>query len=204
MDALSALPENIRIEAEKVLLDLFPDTTRFPEKWESVFSLYLGSSMQEKQRDIIAAMWRIISGNQGIDFLQEVLSIVESEVTVVENVPVVDPRDKESIDLACCDYVTMVCDNEEACCDYYNGDKSFIPSILQNNTSSIYTIPDERDYWEMCFFVCKNAFRAGNNRFYYIEPIEINIKWKSIIEYLILKIKPLQDTAVLYIKWTED
>jgi len=37
---IAELPENIRREAELVYLDLFPDTTRFPEKWEKVFALF--------------------------------------------------------------------------------------------------------------------------------------------------------------------
>lgn len=203
-EALSELPEHIRREMELVYFDLFPDTTRCPEKWESVFSIYLTASEQAKRREIIDVLWKQISGDEGTRFLESVLRKIDIGFKVVENVPAVDPRKQQSVMLCICDYVDMVCDNINACCDYREGDDTFIPGILQNDTSSIYAIPDNPDYWEMCFFVCKEALRNGSNEIMYVEPLNLPAVWKNIVEYLILKIKPVQSTAIVFVRWQED
>jgi hypothetical protein len=204
VDALSALPENIRTEAENVYLDLFPDTTRFPEKWESVFSIYLSSAEIVKRRNIIDALWKTISGDQGTNFLQQILRSIDFRFTVVENVPVTDPRNKQSVDIAVCDYETMLCDNDNACCDAFRGDNTFIPSILQNDKSDLYSIPDDPHFWETCFFICREVVRNNARQILYIEPFELPIVWRDIVEYLILKIKPVHGTAVVFVKWLEE
>jgi hypothetical protein len=203
-EALSELPENIRRETELVYFDLFPDTTRCPERWESVFSIYLTTPELAKRRNIIDVLWKQISGDEGTHFLELVLRKIDAGFKVVENVPVVDPRSQQSVMLCVCDYVDMVCDNDNACCDYREGDDTFIPSILQNDTSSIYAIPDDADYWEMCFFVCKEVLRNESNEIMYVEPLNLDIVWKNIVEYLILKIKPVQSTAIVFVRWQEE
>jgi hypothetical protein len=204
MEALSKLPENVLHEAETVYFDLFPDTTRCPERWEKVFSLYLTTPEQAKRRNIIDALWKQISGDEATHFLELVLQKIDSGFKVVENVPVVDPRSQQSVMFCVCDYEDMVCDNDNACCDYREGDDTFIPSILQNDTSSIYAIPDNPGYWEMCFFVCKAVMRNESNEIMYVEPLSLSVIWKNIVEYLILKIKPVQSTAVVFVRWQEE
>ncbi|MDR3325109.1 MAG: hypothetical protein LBS82_03860 [Spirochaetaceae bacterium] len=204
VDALSELPENVRAEAESAYLDLFPDTTRFPEKWESVFSIYLTREEYAKRRNIVDALWKTISGDQGTAFLQQVLRSVDERFTVAENVPATDPRNKQSAGLAICDYETMLCDNEGACCDYFRGDDSFLPGILQNDKTDLYSIPDDSRFWETCFFVCKEVYRNNAHEILYIEPFELAAVWRDIVEYLILKIKPVHGTAVVFVKWTEE
>jgi hypothetical protein len=204
IEALAVLPEDTRAEAERVYLDLFPDTTRFPDEWERVFSIYLTSAQYSKRRDIVDALWKTISGDQGANFLQQVLRSIDAQFSVVENVPVSDPRNKQSAGIAVCDYETMVCDNEAACCDYFRGDDAFLPSILQNDKSDLYSIPDDTRFWEMCFFVCKAVYRNDAHEILYIEPFELPVVWRDIVEYLILKIKPVHGTAVVFVKWLEE
>jgi hypothetical protein len=202
-EALSELPEDVKREAERVYTDTFPDTTRFPDIWEKTFALYLTEAEYSKRRNILDALWKTISGNQAIDFLQSVLRSFDRNFFVAENIPLTDPRNKNSAGIAVCDYKTMCCDNDFAVCDYLMGDADFTPSILQNDVSEIYTIPDDTRFWETCFFVCKSVYRNEVYEILFIEPMEINIVWKNIIEYLVLKIKPVHTTAVMFVKWTE-
>jgi hypothetical protein len=204
MEALSVLPEDTRREAGRVYFDLFPDTTRFPEKWERVFSIHLTGAEHSKRRDILDALWRTISGDQGANFLQQILRSIDPRFTVAENVPATDPRNKQSAGIALCDFETMRCDNDAACCDYFRGDDNFIPSILQNDKSDLYSIPDDTRFWEMCFFICKSVYRNDTREIIYIEPFELSVVWRNIVEYLILKIKPVQTTAVVFIRWIEE
>jgi hypothetical protein len=187
-----------------VYSDLFPETTRFPERWEQVFSLYLTERESSKRRNIIDALWKTISGDQGTNFLEQVLRSIDFNFCVVENVPLTDPRNRQSVGLAVCDYMTMVCDNDLACCDYLAGSGTFIPSILQNDKSDIYAIPDDNRFWEVCFFVCKAVIRNDIQEILYIEPLDLNNIWKNIVEYLILKIKPVHSTAVVFVNWIEE
>lgn len=84
IDGLSVLPSDIRREAEKAYLDLFPETTRHPDMWEKIFSLYLTEAEYEKRRDILGALWKTISGDQGANFLEQVLRSIHPDFYVVE------------------------------------------------------------------------------------------------------------------------
>ena len=201
--ALSELPEDIRLEAEKVYLDLFPHTTRFPEKWESVFALFFTGYEMEKRRDIIDAMWKLICGNQAAGFLEYILRFVDIGFHVDDNVPVIDPRSSQGGPLDICDYRTMVCDNEYAMCDLSVGDSNFVPTVLQNDTSGLYDIPEDVDFWRMCFFIGKEIVSGSGGEIIYIDPLPLDIRWKSIVEYLVLKIKPVHTTALLFVDWKE-
>jgi hypothetical protein len=203
VQALAKLPESIRVSAEKTYLDLFPDTTRFPRKWEDVFALILTNQETEKRRNVLDAMWKTISGNQGADFIQYILSFIDDGFRVGANVPPIDPRSSPGAALAICDYITMVCDNEFAVCDYAVGNIGFIPTVLQNDASSLYDIPEDIDFWRMCYFIGKDIVRSAGGDILYIQPLPLDIRWKNIIEYLVLKIKPVETTAVLFIDWQE-
>lgn len=204
IDGLSVLPDDIRLEAEKAYLDLFPATTRYPEKWEKIFSLYLTEAEHEKRRDILEALWKTISGDQGANFLEQVLRSIHPDFHVIENTPLTDPRNRQAAILAICDYSTMVCDNDQACCDYRVGNSFFVPSILQNDKSDVYAIPSDQRFWETCFFICKGVERNEEHQILFVEPLEVPLLWKNIVEYLILKIKPVHSTAVVFVKWIEE
>jgi hypothetical protein len=205
IEALSALPENIRREAELVYFDLFPDTTRCPEKWEQVFALFFTKQEKKKRRFIIDALWKSIGGGQSAQFLQELLQCVDENIHIVENTPIINPfQVYASLDLAVCDNEIMICDLEEAVCDYRLGDQGFEPIVLQNDTSDLYSIPNDPAHWAACFFVCKQSWRDGSNNIIYVELLEMDIIWKNFIEYLILRIKPVHTTAVVFIDWKEE
>jgi hypothetical protein len=201
VQALSVLPEDIRHEAELVFMDLFPDTTRFPEKWEKTFAVYFTSSELPKRRNIMESLWKINQGGQSAVFLRDILETL-GNIQVVENVPPINPHQVYgSLDLAVCDNDNMICDYDEAVCDYRLGDQGFVPSVLQNDLSNFYNIPDEISHWESCFFVCKEAWRDGVGNIIYVELLKMDITWKNFIEYLILKTKPVHTTAVVFIDW---
>lgn len=198
---LSRLPENVRHEIELVYGDLFPDTTRFPEKWESVFAVIFREDELEKRRDILDSLWKINQGGQSAQFLEDTLRRIHDDIRVVENIPVRNPRDSNVVIMMVCDAEIAVCDNEKAVCDYRIGDETFIPTILQNDSSGPYSIPNNSKYWEFCTFICKSVIRNTRNQIMYIEWLEIDKRWQNFVEYLILKIKPRQQTAVMFIKW---
>jgi len=202
--ALSDLPESVRQDAEMVYFDLFPDTTRFPQKWADVFALIFNGNEKEKQRDVIDSMWKTISGNQGLTFLEDILDYIDNGFCVGENVPAIDPRNSQGAALAICDYKTMVCDGEFAVCDYSVGNIDFIPTVLQNDTSELYDIPEDVNFWQTCFFIGKTIVRSDGGDILYVEPLPLDIKWKNLVEYLILKIKPTHTTAVLFVDWQEE
>jgi hypothetical protein len=203
MRAVSVLFEDIRHEAELVYMDLFPDTTRFPEKWEKTFAVYFPASELSIRRNILDSLWKINNGGQSAISLQDVLSAIQN-IRVVENVPVTDPRNRQSTVMAVCDSDIMVCDNDMACCDFYLGDVSFEPGILKNDTAGIYSIPDDARYWQMCFFVCKEVYRNNRNEILYIEPISLPTNIRNFLEYSILRVKPVHSTAVMFVEWTEE
>jgi hypothetical protein len=201
--SISVLFEDIRHEAELVYFDLFPDTTRYPEKWETTFAVYFTAKEIEKRRSILDSLWKINNGGQSRPFLEEVLGGI-GKIKVVENVPVVNPRLVKTVDVAVCDNEVMFCDNELSVCDYRLGDEGFIPSVLRNDISEFYSIPVDRAHWEMCFFVCKNVLRDNLFNISYVEPLQLNAVWRNYVEYLILKIKPVHSTAIVFIDWIEE
>ena len=198
---LSFLPENIRHEAELVYFDIFPDTTRFPEMWEDVFSVLFTEAELSKRRDILDSLWKINKGGQSWPFLEDILQKIDGEIHVFENIPLRNPRDSNIAYLSVCDNKIMVCDNSRAICDYRIGDESFVPTVLINDISGLYSVPNDPAFWEMCYFVCKSVTRNIRNEILYIERLQIPLIWKNYIEYLILKIKPVQSTAILFVEW---
>jgi len=198
---LSFLPEHTRQEAELVYFDIFPDTTRYPDKWENVFGILFTEAELEKRRDILDSLWKINRGGQSALFLEEILQKIDGEIHVFENVPLRNPRDSNIAYPSCCDNQIMVCDHKQALCDFRVGDENFIPTLLMNNNSEVYNFPADPKFWETCFFVCKSVVRNNRNEILYIERLQIAERWKNYIEYLILKIKPLHTTAVLFVEW---
>jgi hypothetical protein len=205
VQALCELPEGIRKDAELVYFDLFPDTARYPEKWENVFSLFFTKNDYDKRRKIVDSLWKTICGGQSAQFLQDLLRCIDTNLSVVENVPVINPfQVYQSLDLAVCDNEIMICDFEEAVCDYRLGDQGFEPGVLQNDSAALYSIPNDAAHWSTCFFICKEAWRDGSDNIVYVELLEMDAAWKNYIEYLILKTKPAHSTAIMFIDWQEE
>jgi hypothetical protein len=199
---IADLPENIRTEAELAYFDLFPDTTRFPEKWEEVFAVYFISNELPKRRNIISSLWKI-NGGQSAVFLEEILQEISKNILVVENVPVADPHTTLSARVAVCGNRTMRCGNDHARCNYHITNGSFVPSMLRNDVIEFYSLPDDEAYWAFCFFVCGAVIRNGSGKIIHIQKLNIDVVWKNYIEYLILKIKPVHSTAIVFIDWQE-
>jgi hypothetical protein len=201
--ALCELPENVRKEGELVYFDLFPDTTRFPEKWEKVFALFFTKREYAKRRDIIDSMWKLIRGGQSAQFLQDVLQCIDHGIRVIENVPTSNPRHSSVVELCVNGHRSMRNGNKKAVNNYRRGTIGFTPTIIQNDATSDYNIPLDTNYWEFCFFICKSAVRNNRGQILYIEPITIDAVWRNYVEYIILKIKPVQSTAIVFIDWQE-
>jgi len=200
--ALCELPENVRKEGELVYFDLFPDTTRFPEKWENIFAIYFTSQELSKRRTIIDSLWKTIYGGQSAEYLQMVLQAI-ANIKVVENNPVINPRMVRVVELSVCGNVRMICGGKKAACGARLGKDKFIPSILRNDVSEFYDLPFDPNYWQTCFFVCKSVVRI-NNTIVYIEPLDLSAVWRNYLEYLILRIKPVHTTVIVFINWKEE
>ena len=201
--AFSVLPEDIRHNAELAYMDLFPETTRVPENWEKTFAIYFTAKELEKRREIIGSLWKINSGGQTALFLQDILQSIEPEIKVIENVPVANPRLIRVVKLAICGNKGMFCKSKTAQCGVTLGNKAFVPTVLRNDVSEFYSVPVDPAYWSMCFFVCKDVARDSNGKIIHIEPLTISLVWRNYIEYLILKIKPVHDTAIVFVDWKE-
>ena len=158
-EALSVLPVNVRREAELVYFDLFPDTTRFPKIWENIFTLNFTSYEIIKRRDILDITWKLFDGNQSAVFLEGILQRINSEIKIIENNPVGSPRESNVVVTSVNGNKYMVCGNKKSVNGYIVGDVDYEPSILQNDISGVYSIPSDKRYWEMCFYVCKSVTR---------------------------------------------
>jgi hypothetical protein len=203
VQALCELPENVRREGELVYFDLFPETTRHPEKWEEVFALFFTRAEYGKRRAVTDSMWKMINGGQSGEFLQDLLQCIDIHIKVIENVPLSNPRHSSIVDLCVNGNRSMRCGNRKAVCNYRRGNIGFTPTIIQNDATSDYNIPFDTDYWEFCFFICKSAVRNSRGQILYIEPVELDAVWRNYVEYLILKVKPVQSTAIVFIDWQE-
>jgi hypothetical protein len=198
---LAVLPETVRQEMELVYFDIFPDTTRFPEKWEKTFAILFTNGEIIKRRSILDSLWKINGGGQSAVFLETILQSIDNNIKVVENVPICDPRITLSVYVAVCGNKTMRCGNNRARCSYRLGNGDFTPSMLRNDVIEFYSLPDDERYWAYCFFVCKNVLRNSNHEIIHIEKLNMDMIWKNYIEYLILKIKPVHSTAIVFIDW---
>jgi hypothetical protein len=201
--ALCDMPENIRTDAELVYFDLFPYTTRYPEKWEEVFALFFTKAEYAKRRDIIDSMWKTIGGGQSAVFLEDMLRRIDDHIRVIENVPVSNPRHSGVVTLSVLGHRTMCCGNRKAVCNYREGNEGFMPTIIQNDVTSEYNIPFDTDYWEFCFYICKSVVRNPRGKIMYVEPLQLDAVWRNYVEYIVLKIKPVQSTAIVFIDWIE-
>lgn len=199
--AIAVLPEDIRHEMEQVYFDMFPETSRCIEDWEKVFAVVFSSKELEKQRNVLAALWRINKGGQSAVFLESMLTNIDANILVVENTPVSNPRQRSITNVAVCGNKTLCCKNVKAVCGYRVGDENFSPSVLRNDVSELYSIKNDPRFWVYCYFVCKRVVRNSKNEILYIEKLQIKKEFRNYIEYLILKIKPVHTVAVMFIEW---
>lgn len=199
--AIAVLPEDIRHEMEQVYFDMFPETSRCIEDWEKVFAVVFSSKELAKQRNVLAALWRINKGGQSAVFLESMLRNIDANILVVENTPVSNPRQRSVTNVAVCGNKTLCCKNVKAVCGYRVGDENFSPSILRNDVSELYSIKNDPRFWAYCYFICRRIVRNNKNEILYVEKIQIKKEFRNYIEYLILKIKPVHTVAVMFIEW---
>lgn len=199
--AIAVLPEDIRHEMEQVYFDMFPETSRCIDDWEKVFAVVFSSKELEKQRNVLAALWRINKGGQSAVFLESMLRNIDADILVVENTPVSNPRQRSVANVAVCGNKTLCCKNVKAVCGYRIGDEGFSPTVLRNDVSELYSIKNDPRFWVYCYFVCKSVVRNNKNEILYIEKLQIKKEFRNYIEYLILKIKPVHTVAVMFIEW---
>ena len=203
-EAIAVLPEDLRTEIEKVYMDFFPDSTRCIDRWEEVFTVIFTQSDLEQRREFLSLLWGINHGGQSLYFIRSVLQGVYPAIVVEENIPTANPREANLAYFSVCDNEIMVCDNEKAVCDYREGDETFVPTILRNDTAGPYSVPNDARYWEFCFYVCKRVIRNARNEILYVEKLRIPKMYKNYIEYFILRIKPVHTVAVMAVEWTEE
>ena len=200
---LAALPEDIRKEAEHAYLDLFPDTTRFPDKWERVFALIFTEAEKIKRRDILDSMWKTFAGDQSTSFLELMLQRIDARIRVIENIPLSNPRHSAVVFLSVCGHYTMRCGHKRAICGHRIGDQDFVPTVIKNDAIEEYNIPVDNAYWENCFYICASVIRNQQQNILHVQPLELNAIWKNYVEYIILKVKPVHTTAIVFIDWQE-
>lgn len=201
---LSALPDDVKTSTENVYMDLFPESTRALSEWEKQFAvLFADEQYGDTRAGILQSLWQANTGGQTAEYLQSLLQKVNSKIKVIENVPVKNPRDANAV-LACiCNYKAAVCGNKVLNCSYKLGDSEFTPAVIRNDSESVYNIPAESEFWENCFFVCGGVIRNSIKEIVYCQKLDLDKKWKPFVEYLILKIKPVQTTAVVFINWVD-
>lgn len=68
---LAEYPATIREAIDRAYLDIFPDTTRELEKWETQFNLDARGTESDR-RAVLLSAWRAVGG-QGLDYLQSLI-----------------------------------------------------------------------------------------------------------------------------------
>jgi hypothetical protein len=203
MLALSELPNDIRGEIELAYMDLFPYSTRAIKKWSEIFAIIFGGKEIQKQRDIIQASWRLHLKGQSGPFMEYILQHLDERIRVIENNPVSNPRQSNTGMISVNGNRQMVNGGRRAVNGFHLGDTGFIPYIIKNNLSEFYTIPNEPRWWYNCFFVCGGVMRNERQEILYVEPISMSSVWKNFLELLVLKMKPVHSTAIIFIKWVD-
>lgn len=205
ISGLSHLPDNVKKETELVYMDLFPESTRAIEEWEKQFSvLFADLQYGDTRRGILSALWKANVGGQDLKYLQSVLQSVSPKIKVFENIPFKNPRDANAVFGCMCGQKSSVAGNHRLCCGYKDGDSEFIPSVIRNGEDQLYDIPVDEKYWQNYFFVAKDVVRNSKKEIIYCQKLTLDKKWKPFIEYLILKIKPVQTGALIFIKYEEN
>lgn len=200
--ALAVLPEDIRTEAEKIHADLFPLATRNLDEWEDAFELpftYLLTELQ--RRNFLQSIWRGRHGLATAEFLENMLNYFVPGIKVVENIPVRMPR-ANSVAFTCIDGNKYMRNGNKYAIDGRRiGDRHFIPTVLKTNQAKPYNIPQDKRFWETCFYVCGSVMRNAYGEIILVRKIQIPEIWKPYIEYIILQIKPLHMSAIMFIEY---
>lgn len=202
-EAFSVLGDDVRKEFEGVLLDYYPETTRAVDKWEQVFRVQFSTTLfsMAERRSVVGALWWLRYGNTTAEFMQKVLGLFIPGVQVTDNVPVANVIGLVFAYKSVNGNKYMCCGNRRAVCNYHVGDRAWIPSILRNDSIQPWDIPTDYRYFQMCFFISGEVFREGDGRFIALQRLKVHEKWQRFIEYVVLSLKPVQSTAVLFLQY---
>lgn len=201
---LAALPEHLRSDMDSVYLDLFPDTTHALDEWEKQFAVQFAQEQYgDTYRGILSALWKSNNGGQSAQYLESLLQRVDARIKVVENNPIKNPRDANSVMAALCGQKIMLCGYKKALCSFRVGDEIFQPTVIRNDKETTYDIPVDTRFYEQYFFVCRNVVRNSRGEIIYCQKLQMDSKWRAYVEYLILKVKPAQTGALIFIEWID-
>lgn len=202
-EAIVPLPDDIRRELEGVYMDYFPDTTRALEKWEEIFHVRFSASLftDGERRIVLKVLWLLRYGNTTAEFMRSVLDVFIPGVRVTDNVPVANAAGLSYAYKSVNGNKYMCCGNRRAVCNFHVGERDWLPAVLRNDSQSAYDIPFAASYWSMCFFISGEVFRDGDGRFIAFGRKKVHEKWQKFVEYIVLALKPVQSTAILFIKY---
>lgn len=202
-EAIVPLPDDIRRELEGVYSDYFPDTTRALEKWEEIFHVRFSASLfsDGERRIVLKVLWLLRYGNTTGEFMRSVLDVFIPGVQVTDNTPVGNAVGLSYAYKSVNGNKYMCCGNRRAICNFHVGERNWVPTILGNNQQEIWDMPFSEKYWSMCFFVSGEVFRDGNRKFIAFGRKKVHEKWQRFLEYVVLALKPVQSTAILFIKY---
>lgn len=203
-EAIVPLPQDIRKELEGVYQDYFPDTTRALEKWEEIFHVRFSASLftDGERRIVLKVLWLLRYGNTTGEFMRSVLDVFIPGVRVTDNVPVGNALGLIFAYKSVNGNKYMCCGNRRAMCNFHVGDRNWYPAILQNDSMKAYNeIPNTAAYWPMFFFVSGEVFRDGDRKFIAFARKKVHEKWQRFVEYMVLALKPVQSTAIMFIQY---
>jgi hypothetical protein len=203
-DALSVLPEDIRHEAELVYFDLFPDTSRAIELWQEQFAVPVFEVTGVPIQSIIKSLWIGAGSGQAPFVLENALKQINPGLKLIENIPLKNPLDSNSVGRMVCGWKYAVCGNKYAVCGYRIGNVNFQPGVIINDYGALYDIPNDPRYWGTCFYIGGGARYDSHGRLLIINTIKINKKWEPYISYLLIKSKPAHSKIVVYIEYVDE
>lgn len=202
IDGIASVPDDMSTDAQRVYLDLFPETTRFVDEWESAFQIRFTNLLSDRQkRAVLEALWAMRNGSATAEFIQNLLRMFIPGICIVENTPVAMPRKFASVYASVNGNRYMVNGYKKAINGRRMGDQDFVPTILKTNREEEFFMPENPRHWETCFYVCGAVHRNRYQKITHVEKITVDRKWREFIDFIILKIKPLHMTAVMFIEY---
>ena len=202
-EGVTELGDDVRKEFEGVLLDYYPDTTRALEKWEEIFRVQFSKILfnVQERRSIVSTLWWLRYGNTTGEFMEKILNLFIPGARVTENIPAVDAMGLVFSYMAVCGNKYICCGNKKAVCNYHIGERGWVPEILRNDTQSVWDIPSDTKFYENYFFVSGEVWRDGTGKIQVLKKLKVHEKWQRFVEYVILALKPVHTTAILFIKY---
>ena len=199
--------ESERLRAEEVYSDYFPLTTRALDEFQNAFRFRFSDRFSEDEiRRALSALVRMRFANSTAndDGIGDVLREFVPECRISENTPMANAAGLCFAYRATCGNRNIVCGNRRAMCNWHIGDRSWVPTLLRADRAEGWNLPNEAEWWQMCFFVCKDEFRDGSGKFIAVKRLRVHEKWKDFIEFVILRLKPVRSIAIMFVEYVPD